>query len=110
VNITGKEIPTPHGWFIPGPSEEILDGLLALEPRAMYDQCIVGVVRRFNDTFVLYDQKCVIDAVTADYASEPLATGDDDPYIAAVEWFEFNTIGAWMGKGTPGFLQRDEDV
>jgi hypothetical protein len=26
----------------------------------------------------------------------------------AVEWFDFNIIGAWVGDGTPCFIVRDD--
>ena len=28
----------------------------------------------------------------------------------AMEYFEFNVVGAWMGEGTPIFLYRGEDA
>jgi hypothetical protein len=111
MSIDGEDIPTPHGWFIPGPSEKLLEGLAVLEPRSMYDQCIVGVVRRFNDTFVLYDEQCIIDQLVAEDPDDPsLPYGEGDAHSRAVEWYEFNIVGGWIGESTPGFLLRDEDV
>ncbi len=92
-----------HGWFIPHPSDEQLDGLPVLEPRSQFDQCIVGVVRRFNDTFVLYDQTCIIEQLVAeDYGAEDAETN-------AWEHYEYNIVGGWIGDGTPGFLMRPEE-
>jgi hypothetical protein len=76
-----------------------------LAPREDFDKCLVGVARRFNSTFAVYSQKCVL---------EVLAEGmDDDPEypadLSAREFFEFNTIGGWIGEGTPAFLQDEED-
>jgi len=79
--------------------------LLLLEPRSSYDQCIVGVVRRFNDRFVLYDQKCILSNMEADFASQP----NEDAAGDAIKWFEYNTIGAWVGEHTPGFLEPTTD-
>jgi hypothetical protein len=59
-----------------------------------YDDCIVGVARRFTDTFVIYDYKKVIEKLMSDGMSE------DD----AIEFWEFNQVGGWMGDKTPGFL------
>lgn len=89
-------------WFIPTPTDEDLDGLAVLEPRADFDPYIIGVVRRFNDTFVLYDQQGIIEML----ASQMDPSEDEDALTQAVEWFEYNTIGAWIGEDTPGFLQR----
>jgi hypothetical protein len=87
-------------------SEEQLDGLLVLEPRDVYDKCIVGVVQRFNDRFVLYSKSCIINAIIE--GMEPPAE-DEDPWLEAIEHFNFNIVGAWVGESTPGFLE-DEDV
>ncbi len=58
-----------------------------------YDDCIIGIVQLFNKRIVLYDQMKVI--------AKLVAGGLDE--AEAVEWYEFNIIGAYMGEGTPGF-------
>lgn len=99
-----------HGWFIPHPTEEQLDGLLVLEPRSMYDKCIVGVVRRFNDTFVLYDETCIIEQIVAENPDDPSVPYEDqDAHARAWEHYEFNIVGGWVGESTPGFLIRPEE-
>ena len=30
-------------------------------------------------------------------------------YESAIDWFGFNTSGAWVGEGTPTFASPDED-
>jgi hypothetical protein len=96
-------------WGIPKPSPEEIDDdpryedLLLLEPRSSYDKCIVGVVRRFNDRFVLYDQKCILDTLEQEFSDQP----DGDPSLDAIEWFDFNMAGAFVGEHTPGFLEGD---
>ena len=51
------------------------------------------------------------------FGMEPVAAYDYDKFIArlmrqgmsreaAVEWFEFNTLGAWAGEGTPVFIEH----
>jgi hypothetical protein len=74
-----------------------------MEPRETFDPCIIGVVRRFNDRFVLYSHSCVIEALV-----EPDDDSDQDPREAALEHFEFNIVGGWVGETTPGFLEDDE--
>ena len=63
-----------------------------------HDNAIIGVVRRFNQTFVLYDQMKVIQNLMADGMS----------YEEALEFFEFNIVGAWMGDATPAYLEPVE--
>lgn len=109
INLSPTEIAESRPFLgIPIPTSEEIDNdpqyadLLLLEPRSMYDQCIVGVVRRFNDRFVLYSQDCVLNAMT-----ESMIPEGGDAWTEAVEFFEYNTIGAWVGEHTPGFLEGE---
>lgn len=61
-----------------------------------FDECIAGVIRRFNDTFVVYDYQKVVEKLMKDGMSED----------EAVEFWEFNQVGAWAGDHTVGFLMR----
>ena len=89
--------------------EEILDALsnynpdaLLLEPRSVYDPCIVGMTDTPNDHWprepgfvvAVYDAEMCVEAIMAD---------GECSYSDAVEWFSFNTSGAWMGQNTPTF-------
>jgi hypothetical protein len=61
---------------------------------ADYDDAIIGVAERCGmDPVVAYDRTMVIDILARDMPRED-----------AEEFFEFNTIGAWMGKNTPVFI------
>ena len=72
--------------------DEVLDGEGALVADG-YDDCIVGIVQIFTKRLVLYDQAKVLAKLVEQGMSE------DD----ALEWFDFNIIGAYMGEGTPAF-------
>jgi len=89
-------------------AEESGEELLFLDPPETFDSAIIGVCRRFHDTFVLYDGDMVIENLTAEmvFDVEP----DGDPEEAAREWFEFNTIGGWVGDATPAFLFKVEEA
>ena len=70
-----------------------LEEALFLEPASM-DEAIIGVAERFGmDPVVCYDRTRVIDILARDMPRED-----------AEEFFEFNTIGAWMGDATPVFV------
>lgn len=72
---------------------ETLEVAMFLEP-AIFDEAILGVAERFGmDPVVCYDRTRVIDILARDMPREE-----------AEEYFEFNTIGAWMGDATPIFL------
>lgn len=60
-----------------------------------YDDCLVGFVVRFHQSpIACYDRDKVLDKLVKSGMT----------YEEAVEWFEFNQIGAWVGEKTPCFL------
>lgn len=63
-----------------------------------HDNAIVGVARCFNKESVLYDQNIVIDNLMKDMS-----------YDEALEYFEFNIIGAYVGEHTPTFVNMNLD-
>ena len=68
-----------------------------LEPRSDYDSCLVGVGWRFKDgPLAVYDLPKVMAVLESDMTQDE-----------AQEYFEFNMLGAWMGDGTPIFVESD---
>jgi hypothetical protein len=66
-----------------------------------YDDCIIGVVERFGgESYILYDRELVL---------EKLQKGGMS-YEEAVEYYEFNQLGAYVGERTPAFLIRDYEL
>ena len=62
-----------------------------------YDKCVVGVVEMFGrPPLVCYDKQMVLDTL--------VEHGIENPE-EALEYFEFNIIGAWVGESTPVFLE-----
>lgn len=63
-----------------------------------FEDAYIGLARRCGQpTLVTYDyDKCI----------EILVLRDGMTYEEAVEYFEFNVVGAWMGANTPIYLQR----
>lgn len=60
-----------------------------------YDDCIAGIVTRFGqDPIVCYDRGKVLQR----------HINDGMTYEEAVEYFEFNQIGGWVGDMTPCFI------
>ena len=60
-----------------------------------FDDCICGVVERFRmDTVLLYDTNRIIDKMINE---------DGMTHFEALEYFDFNILGAWLGDGTPCF-------
>ena len=68
---------------------------LLLEPRSQYDHCIVGIGYRFNaGPLAVYDIEKVLQVLEKDGMTEE----------EAIEWYDFNIIGGWVGDGTPIFI------
>lgn len=60
------------------------------------DDAILGIGQRFNSYFVVYDRELAV---------KSLMTGGMNREDAE-EFFEFNTVGAWVGEATPCFVIR----
>ena len=67
-----------------------------------FDDAIMGIGERCGQpTLVAYDRaKCI----------QILIDRDGMDYEEAVEFFEFNTVGAWVGENTPIFITLWQDV
>jgi hypothetical protein len=62
-----------------------------------FEDAYVGVAYVFNRAIAVYDlDKCI----------EVLIKRDGMGIEEATEYFEFNVLGAYMGKDTPAFLER----
>jgi hypothetical protein len=86
---------------------EIRERLAELNPDALFadgfDGALVGIARQFNRYLALYDYKKVVEIVAAGLDSEA-GLNFDERAEQAVEFVEFNVVGAWMGENTPLFL------
>ena len=59
-----------------------------------FDDAIIGITYRFGqEPVVLYDRGLVLESMMADGMT----------YEEAIEFFEFNIIGSWVGERTPAF-------
>ena len=71
-----------------------------LEPRDEYDDCVIGIGYRCSaGPLAVYSIPKVLKVMQG--------WGMDD--LEAQEFFEYNTIGAWMGDGTPIFIHLFEE-
>jgi hypothetical protein len=65
----------------------------------------------FDDAFIGYAERCgqpVLAVYDREKSIEVLMMRDGASYEEAVEFFEFNVVGAWVGDRTPLFLSRLE--
>jgi len=60
-----------------------------------YEDAIIGLAYRFGmETSVAYDYDKVLEILSQDMS-----------YEDAVEYFDFNVIGGWVGETTPLFIK-----
>ena len=75
----------------------MVDLIAKLDPNILiavgFDDCVIGLTFRDEELVALYSADAVIDKLAKDM-----------PYEDAVEYFEFNIGGAYMGKKTPVFF------
>ena len=82
-------------------TEEERERLAEANPEALtadgFEDAYIGICLRFNTAVAAYDyDKCI----------DVLMKRDGMSYEEAVECFEFNTLGAWVGEGTPVYIKR----
>lgn len=66
-----------------------------------YDDCCVGLVQRYGmEPILCYDLSKVLAKLRKDGMTEE----------EAIEWWEFNQLGAWVGEGTPCFLSTNQEM
>lgn len=63
-----------------------------------FDDAILGVGTKFHHLSVIYSKKKILDILTKDM-----------DYEEAIEYFEFNIAGAYVGENTPIILDDTID-
>ena len=82
--------------------------LLFLEPREDYDQFILGVTEgAMCSSTLAYDKDGIIRFLTRSFRDDQQIS-DDDAYTMAIEWFEYNMLGAYVGKCTPVYVSKQD--
>ncbi len=83
---------------VQGDSRVLNDKMVTMDG---FNNCILGICMRFGqEDIVAYDYVKVI---------ETLMENDGMSYEEAMEFFDFNQLGAWVGDHTPCFILLDID-
>jgi hypothetical protein len=62
-----------------------------------YDEGFIGIgFQHHKGPVAVYDREKCIEALAKEFIEN--ADEDSDPVADAVEWFDFNTAGSWVGK------------
>jgi len=99
--------------FEPLPIEGELEGkTLYIEPRSKYDSCVIGV----KEGVAYYSVDKIICALQDMFLEDLVESGEtldldleDHASMMAIEWFDFNIAGAYMGEYTPVYVIEEED-
>ena len=76
-----------------------------------FDSAIIGMAERINlGPVVAYDEEKIIDILVAQMSLDDTEGMTEDEiegekYIMAIEHFEYNIKGAWLGENTPVFIR-----
>lgn len=66
-----------------------------------FDEAIIGMAERINlGPVVAYDIQTIL---------KIMIERDEMTYEEAIEYFEFNILGAWAGDNTPIFINKIEE-
>lgn len=89
-----------------------MENIIFLEPRSTYDAMIIGVCYTIGFVCLSYDKDKIILHLKEEILSEDANVSEEDANIMAIEFFEFNILGAYMGEGSPVYISKTdlEDV
>ena len=59
------------------------------------DKAVIGVGQQFNQNFIVYSKEKVL---------KILVEEDGMTYDEAVEYYDYNIVGSWVGLNTPIFV------
>lgn len=76
---------------------DTMEGLIFLEPEYL-DDAIIGLGQRINTAAIVYSEPCIIRLLQ----KHDGMTMDD-----AVEHFNFNIAGGWLGEASPIFVDNE---
>lgn len=68
------------------------------------EDALVGWAERFGmPPVAIYDYDKTIACLMEQFVDT------EDPYEAAIEWYDINTLGGWNGESTPVFIHKFEE-
>lgn len=99
--------------FEPKPIKGEIEGkTLYLEPRALYDACVIEV----KEGVAYYSVDKILCALQGMFLEDLQANGEsldedleDHASMMAIEWFDYNIAGSYMGEYTPVYVVEEEE-
>lgn len=81
------------------------ENLVFLEPRETFDSMIIGIAEVNRNSVIVYDQDALINHWKEEFTEEK--TSEEEAYLMAVEWFEYNVLSAYYGEHTPIYVSKE---
>jgi len=79
-----------------------------LEPRDQFSSALVGVAPAGEDQRWERENEGVVAVYSEEKCIEALVDHDGMDYEGAIEYYDFNIEGSFMGTGTPIFISDEE--
>ena len=79
-----------------------MEDLIFLEPRSTFDSMIIGISQ--GTLKIAYDLDAMISHWTQEFQDKE--TSEEEAHTMAIEWFEYNVLGAYMGEHTPVYVSK----
>jgi len=77
------------------------------------DEALIGTMEMYREEWVtvaVYDYDALVDIFHQDYRKaleeEENPDPESDPHTDAIEWVDYNIIGAYIGKNTPMYYSE----
>jgi hypothetical protein len=76
-----------------------------------FEDAFIGYGTQFNKPFAVYSYTKMVEKLTAEFSADCEDTSGclEDHVSEAIEYIDFNTVGAWFGESTPIILRDDEE-
>lgn len=85
-----------------------MENTVFLEPRSTFDSMIIGVSHSIDKSVLAYDKDKILEHFTKEILSTNEGISEEDARLMAIEYFEFNILGAYWGEGTPVYVSKED--
>ena len=75
-----------------------------------YEDAFVGLgYQQYKVPIAIYDAKKCVEILTDEFMLDPDCESRDAAEEMAIEYFDYNSVGAWHGEGTPIFIANSKE-
>jgi len=75
-----------------------------------YEDAFVGLgYQQYKGPIAIYDAKKCVEILTDEFMLDPDCESRDAAEEMAIEYFDYNSVGAWHGEGTPIFIATTKE-